>query len=172
MRIIAQVAVATIVVLMFPAAVAAAGNMKPGLWEVALKSDEARQMPTLSPQQLEQMRRMGIEPPAMRDGAFVRRLCITKEMAEREQLPQPPEQSECKLKDQNRSANGYRAEMVCDGPHVKGTGTIKAAFASSESYTSTFYFKGTSRGQEVKEHHESSGKWLGSDCGNVKPSAK
>jgi hypothetical protein len=35
----------------------AAGSMKPGLWEVTMKSDETRQTPNIPPAQLEQLRK-------------------------------------------------------------------------------------------------------------------
>ena len=161
----------TIVVIAgFSATVSAAGTTRPGLWEMAMKSDQMRQMPNMPPEQLEQMRKMGIEMPTMRDGALVQRVCITPEMATRNQTPDMGrEPGECKLKSHDRSGNTYRADIVCDGANLKGSGTIKGTMSGDTGFSSTYDFKGTSRGQPVTQHHETRGKWLGADCGNVRP---
>ncbi len=51
----------------------------------------------------------------------------------------------------------------------EGNGVTKGTFSSSERFTSTYDFKGSMRGREMNRRHDSSGRWLGSDCGNVKP---
>jgi hypothetical protein len=58
---------------------------------------------------------------------------------------------------------------VCDNPNRKGTASIKGTFNGSEALTTTYDFQGTRRGQPINEHHEVTGKFLGSDCGSVKP---
>lgn len=158
------------VFLMVPLVAGAASNLKPGLWEMTMKSPEMaqRKMPELTPAQREQMRKMGVEMPTMRDGGMVQRICMTKEMVERDQPPVSREHSDCKMKDYNRSGNSYSAELVCDSANLKGTGVIKGTM-SGESFASTYDFKGTARGKEVSHHMESNGKWIGGDCGNVKP---
>lgn len=148
---------------------AAADGMRPGLWEILMKSDAAREMPDISPAQLEQMRKMGIEMPTKRDGGIVQRACMTKEMAARREPPGTPRESDCKLKSQDHSGNTYRAEIVCDGPNLKGTGIMKGTYAGDTSYSSQYDFSGTSRGKPVSQHHETQGKWLSADCGNVRP---
>ena len=35
--------------------------------------------------------------------------------------------------------------------------------------SSVYDFKGTSHGKPMNQHIENQGKWLGSDCGNVRP---
>ena len=154
----------------FSTAVGAAGASRPGLWEMAMKSDQVRQMPSMTPEQIEQMRKMGVEMPTVRDGALIQRVCITPEMAARNQTPDMGrEQGECKLKSHDRSGNTYRADIVCDGANLKGNGIIKGTMSGDTAFTSTYDFKGTSRGQPVTQHHETSGKWLSADCGQVRP---
>lgn len=160
---------------MFSTVAIAADSMKPGLWEMTMKSDQLKQqqqMPELSPAQREQMQKLGMPVPTMRDGAVVHQVCITKEYAARSGTldPKPPS-SECKLSNQNRSGSSYRAEVTCDGPNLKGTGTMKGTFSGDTSYASTYEFKGTSRGKPVTQQHETTAKWLRADCGNVKPMA-
>jgi len=147
----------------------AVGQMKPGLWEMAMKSDAFKAMPKMSPQQLEQMRKMGVNVPQMQDGAMISQVCITKEMAEREQPPMARNESGCQAKNFQRSSNAYSGDIVCDGPAMKGTGKVKGVFAGDTSFTSTYDFKGTAHGQPASSHHETSGKWIAADCGSVKP---
>ena len=68
------------------AAVLAAGQTKPGLWEMTIKSDAMKNRPKIPPEQLEKMRQMGINMPQMQDGSMVTKVCISKEMAERDEL--------------------------------------------------------------------------------------
>jgi hypothetical protein len=159
------------VALLFAAAVAA--DTKPGLWEMTMKSDQIKgeHMANLTPEQKQQMQKMGIPVPTIRDGAVVQQVCITKDVAQRMMTPGAPHESqrECKVVNQNKSGNAFQADVICDGPDIKGKGTLKGGFSGDTSYTSTYDFKGTARGREISNHHETSGKWLSADCGNVKP---
>jgi hypothetical protein len=162
--------IAMVVMAGVSAGLNAAGTTRPGLWEMSMKSDQMRQMPNVPPEQIEQMRRMGVEIPTMREGAMIQRVCITPEMASRNQTPDlGREPGDCKLNSHDRSGNTYRADIVCDGAQLKGNGTIKGTMNGDTGFRSTYDFKGTSRGQPVTQHHETQGKWLSADCGNVRP---
>ena len=151
-------------------AVSAAGQMKPGLWEMTIKTNAAQTMPQIPPEAREKMRQMGVSVPEMRDGAMVTKVCMTKEMVDQDKPPHMDRaQTGCQIKNHNRSGNSYSAEMVCDGPHLTGKGIMKGTFNSNESVTSVYDFKGTAQGRPVDQHHESSGKWLNASCGDIKP---
>jgi hypothetical protein len=147
-------------------------KLKPGLWEMTMKSDAMKNMPKISPEQMEQMRKMGVHVPQMQDGGMVTKVCITKEMAERDQMPMAENQSDCQAKNHQRNGKGYSVDVVCDGPDLKGTGKVKGKMNGSERFSSTYDFKGTAHGQPISQNHEHSGKWLASDCGSVKPMAE
>jgi hypothetical protein len=148
----------------------AAGQMKPGLWEMTMKSDAFKNMPKIPPEQMEQMRKMGVTVPNMQNGGIVQKVCITRQMAERDGTPQMLQsESGCESKNFNTSGNSYSGDIVCTGPDLKGEGEVKGAFSGNESFSSTYDFKGTAGGQPVNQHQETSGKWLSADCGNVKP---
>lgn len=148
----------------------AAGHMKPGLWQITSKSDMMKNMPKMPPEQLEKMRQMGINIPTMQDGAMTTKMCVTKEMAERDQPPHgAQERIGCKPANVQYAGNSYSSDIVCDGPMMKGEGKVKGTFSDGVSYNSTYDFKGTSHGRPVDQHMESSGKWMGADCGDVKP---
>lgn len=158
--------------LTFAVAAHAASQMKPGLWEMTMKSDAIKDMPKISPEQMEQMRKMGVTMPQMQDGAMVTKVCITKEMAESSQAP-GVEKNEmgCETKNYQKSGNSYSADIVCNGADMKGNGKVKGTYSGDSAFSSTYDFKGAVHGQPVNQHHESSGKWLSADCGNVKPMA-
>lgn len=143
--------------------------MKPGLWEMTMKSDAIKNMPKIPPEQMEQMRKMGVNVPQMQNGAMVTKVCVTKQMAESQTPGVEKNEMGCETKNYKRSGNSYSADIVCNGADMKGEGKAKGTFAGDQSFTSTYDFKGTMHGQPVNQHHESSGKWLGTDCGSVKP---
>jgi hypothetical protein len=153
------------------ASVWAAGTLKPGLWEMTMKSDAMKDMPKMTPQQMEQMRKMGANIPLMQDGGMVMKMCVSKEMAERDQAPPQTSQnsSECKSKNFQKTGSNYSVDIVCNGSHLKGEGKAHGTFSGGESFHSVYDFKGTSGARPVTQHQETSGKWLGADCGNVKP---
>jgi len=159
------------VCLLLPVAQAwSAGQMKPGLWEVTVKSDAIKNMPQIPSEQWKKMREMGIDMPQLRDGGMVTRACITKEMAQRDQpLEMDRPETGCRSQNFQRSGDSYTADIVCDGPAMKGKGKIKGTLSGAERFTSTYDFKGSVHGQPVDQHHESNGKWMSADCGSVKP---
>lgn len=154
--------------LLSTATCAAADKMKPGLWEMTTKSDTMKAMPKIPPEQLEKMKQMGIKMPDMQNGSMVHKVCFTKEMVDQDKPPASSREQHCQNKSFNRSGNTYTAEMVCEGPDMKGTGTVKGSM-TPESLNSVYDFKGTSRGKPINHHMETTGKWLDSNCGDTKP---
>ncbi len=165
-----RVFVATTLLVLCTPPILAAGSMKPGLWEVTLQSSAMKNTPKISPEQIEQMRKMGINMAQLQTGAIVNKICITKDMAERENLLQMNHKEHgCEMKNQKRTSDGYTMELVCDGAQMKGTGTSKMVFASDQSFSTTSEFKGTMQGIPVNDRSDTSGKWLSADCGAVRP---
>jgi hypothetical protein len=145
-------------------------TLKPGLWEMTVKSDAMKSMPKMSAEQIEQMRKLGVNMPLMQDGGMVMKVCVSKEMAEQNQMPQTNQVgSECKSKNFHRTGSNYSVDVVCDGPHMKGEGKGQGTFSGNERFNSIYDFKGTTDGSPVAQHQETSGKWLTVDCGDVKP---
>lgn len=148
----------------------AAEQMRPGLWEIQTESDALRYLPPIPPTQLEQMRRMGIDVPTIQDNRIVTRVCISKEMAQSQQLPMiDKNETGCEMKNHQQSGGEYSADMVCDNPQMKGKGTVKGKLTSTERFESTYAFDGTVQGMPVKHTQSGSGKWMAADCGDVKP---
>jgi hypothetical protein len=148
----------------------AAGPMKAGLWEISIKSDAMKSMPKIPPEQLEQLRKMGIDIPQMQDGGMVTKICISKEMAERDQPPEMNhKEAGCEARNYQRTGNSYSVDILCDGPMMKGQGKAQGSFSGNESFVSTYNFKGMAQGRPINQHQESKGKWVSADCGNVAP---
>lgn len=148
----------------------AEGKMKAGLWEVTTESGMMKSMPKISPEQMAQMRKLGIDMSQLQTGAIVNKICVTKEMAERQELPQMDDkESGCAMKNQQQKGMSYTADMICNGPEMKGKGVVKTIFTDDRSFNVSSDFKGTIGGMPVNEQTTTSGKWLGANCGSVKP---
>lgn len=149
---------------------ALAGQGKAGLWEISTQINMGAAMPEIPPEQMEMMKKMGIKMPGPGGDPIVIKQCITKEQAERDEPPKvQKDDSGCKTANVNKSSKGMTADMVCDG-RMKGKGTVKVNYHGSDQYSGTWSFKGRDEGgSDVQMSSEFSGKWLGADCGNVKP---
>ena len=148
----------------------AAGKMKPGLWEMSIKSDAMKSMPKMSPEHMEQMKKMGINMPIVEDGVIKTKVCISKEMAEQDPSSMAHQNnSNCTPKNVVQNGNDYSMDLICDGPELKGVGMVRGSFNGSDTVRSSYDFKGTSHNHPVNHHTESTGKLLSSDCGDVKP---
>jgi hypothetical protein len=162
--------VAVVLMLLCSIPAFAGSTIKPGLWEVTLQSSSLKNMPKISPEQIEQMRKMGVDMAQLQTGAIVNKICITKDMAERESLPQMNhKESGCEMKNQKRTSDGYTMDMICNGAQMKGKGSSKTVFASDQSFSTTSEFKGMMQEMPINDRTDTSGKWLSSDCGSVKP---
>ena len=169
------------------AALAAAGlsagahaqNMKPGLWEIThnMKSGSGelekaqaqmqQQMAGMSPEQRKMMEDM-MAKQGMKlgsAGASSMRMCMTKEMAERHEMPQ--QRGDCKTTQQQRTGNTMKVAFTCANPPSSGEGQY--TFVSPEAYTMRMSVKTNVGGKAETMTMDGSGKWLSADCGSVKP---
>lgn len=166
------------------ASTAGAQSLKPGLWEVTHKTTGAnsqvdqqmaqmqKQMAAMPPAQRKQMEEMmarqGAQMPgAAPGGGMSMKMCMTREMAERSEIP--AQQGECKTTRQSRSGNTMKMAFTCTNPPSSGEGEY--TFSSPESYSMKMAVSTTVHGKAQKMNMEGSGKWLGADCGNVRPIA-
>lgn len=164
------------------ACTAGAQALKPGLWEVTHKMNSGnvqmdqqlaqmkKQMASMPPAQRKQMEdamaRQGTQMPAAAPGGgMAMKMCLTREMAERNELP--AQQGDCKTTHQSRSGNTLKVAFACTNPPSSGEGQY--TFTSPEAYTMKMAMATTVEGKPHKMNMEGSGKWLGADCGTVKP---
>ncbi len=168
--------------LMAFATTAGAQALKPGLWEVTHKMNSGvsqmdqqraqmqKQMAAMPPAQRKQMEEMMAKhgtqmPGAAAGGGMSMKMCMTREMAERNEIP--AQQGDCKTTQQSRSGNTMKMAFACTNPPSSGEGQY--TFTSPEAYSMKMAVSTTVQGKAQKMNMEGSGKWLGADCGNVKP---
>ena len=164
------------------ASAAGAQNLKPGLWEITHKMQSSgqmgqdmaqmqQQMASMPPEQRKMMEEMmakqGVKPGAGGAGGMSLKTCMTKEMAEKNELP--AQQGDCTTTHQSRSGNTMKFTVACTKPPSTGEGQV--TFISPEAYSMKMAVTSESRGKPEKMNMEGGGKWLGSDCGNIKPIA-
>ncbi|HZY16918.1 MAG TPA: DUF3617 domain-containing protein [Ramlibacter sp.] len=159
---------------------AAAQTLKPGLWELRHKAngnpevdramaDLQKQMAGMPPEQRRQMEammgRQGVQMSPAAGGGMAVRMCLTREMVERNELP--ANQGDCKTSQQQRSGNTLKMAFTCTRP--PSSGETQVTFNGPEAYTSKTTVTTTTDGQSEKTTVEGSGRWLGADCGSVQP---
>jgi hypothetical protein len=175
MRIRQFVAVTAFAAAALPAL---AQTMKPGLWEINNKMsggqmDQAmaemqKQMAQMPPDQRKQMeammaqRGMQMAPGA---GGMSVRMCMTKEMVERNEVPT---RDGCTTTKNQRSGNTMKIAFSCANPPSSGEGDFTF---TGDGYTSHMTIKTTVQGKPETMVMDAKGKWLGADCGSIKPVA-
>jgi hypothetical protein len=164
----------------------AALPIKPGLWETSSKMQTAngevgaalaafqQQMANMTPEQRKSLEGLiaknggGFTLPTVgADGAVVTKVCLTREMIEKSQLPTQPNQHGCTHKSSPVSGGVMTATFSCTNPPAKGQ--ARFVLASETAYTMTMTSSATINGKTENMKVEGSGKWLGADCGAVKP---
>lgn len=169
--------------ILAPAAVLAVDMppMKPGLWEVTPESQKlnGKPLPDMSAQLAEQMKRM---PPEMRtqmeaqmkakgiqmapggNGMAVR-MCITRDMLSQNRWQKMD--GHCQNTALKQSGMTWSWKFTCTEPPSEGEGST--TFQSGEAYTSDMQMRTTRNGQAQTMTMKHRAKWLGADCGGLKP---
>lgn len=163
------------------AASASAQTMKPGLWEVTNKlggspemdrsmSEMQQQMASMPPAQRKMMEDMmakqGVQMAGTAGGGMVTKMCVTKEMAERNQIP-VQQQGDCTSSTSNKTSTGMKIRLTCTSPPSSGEGEF--TFFGDSAYTMKMKLNSASQGTPKTTSIDASGKWLASDCGAIKP---
>ena len=165
---------------------ATAQNMKPGLWEVSNKmqsssgemekgmADMQKQMAAMTPEERKMMQDMmakqGVTmggPGAGGPGAMTVKVCMTKEMIERNEVASS--EGDCKSSYSPRTGKTMKYSFSCANPPSNGQGEV--TFVSPEAYQTKMVVNTSHRGKAEKVNMDGQGKWLSSECGAVKPLA-
>jgi hypothetical protein len=156
-------------------------RMTPGLWEqsITMKSGSGemeaqlaqaqQELAKLPPDQRAMVEKMmssrGVQ---MGPNATTLRVCISKEMAEN---PSPPRESRCEQQMLERSGATTRYKFVCAGeagrPPTTGEGSF--TLTGPNSFTGTTLVSTTLQGKPERMESTISGKYLGANCGDIKP---
>lgn len=156
-------------------------NMKPGLWELSNKvsssdgqmqsamSEMQKQLASMPPEQRKAMQQMmernGMQMSVGAGGALTSRMCMTKEMIQRKEFP--VQEGDCKQKVTPAGANKMKIAFSCSKPPTSGEGEMTVD--SDTSYRAKMHIKGTEGGKPQVVDMDVTGKWLGADCGNIRP---
>lgn len=151
---------------------------KPGLWEVRNKAGGAgggqmqaimaaaqQQMANMDPAQRSKLEAMMSKNGVVIDnGAITAKVCITPQMAARQQMP-VQQKGSCSFRFDPAVGNTVHYSYSCSQPVASGEGS--ATFSSPTAYTAT---TSTSAVEGVPPMTiDSSGRWLSGDCGNIAP---
>ena len=153
---------------------------KAGLWEVTSKLGGSAEMDNAMTQMQQQMASM---PPEQRKqvqammtkqgvsmsstpGAMSSKMCLTKDMVERSQMPVQT-QGDCTSTTSNKTSTGMTFKFTCASPPSSGEGQY--TFMGDSAYSMKMKMNSPQQGKPVIMTMDSSGKWLGADCGSTKP---
>lgn len=174
MQIVLRSVVAAALACAAQAHAQSAPPIKPGLWRVVVEND-GQKMPDMSehlknmpPEQRRQMEAMmkerGID---MSGGASGMKLCLNKESLD--QGKWQGEQGKCKTDILSRTSTQWKWRSVCTDPKAESVG--EANFADPENYTvtSTTTMASAPGGAPRTVKSTVRSKWLGADCGDLKP---
>ena len=181
MKLFIRISVLVLVVSTFNAN---AQNIKPGLWEVKSNmqgsssemsdamAQAQKQMESMPPEQRkmvqDMMAKQGVQMGAS-DGGMTLKICMTKEMVDGNEMAayQGANENNCTYSNFPRVGNTLKFAFVCSNPASKGEGQV--TYNSSEAYSMKLSTMTTVNGKPEKMQMQNSGRWLGKDCGTVKP---
>lgn len=162
------------------AGTACAQNMKPGLWEISTQmqgsgqmgdamAQAQKQMESLPPDQRKMMQDMmakqGVQLGNNSGGGMSIKVCMTQEMVDRNEVGR--QEPGCTHTYSQRTGNTMQFSYVCTKPPSSGEGQI--TFTSPEAYNMKMTSTTTMRGAPHKIEMQNNGRWLGGDCGTLKP---
>ena len=162
---------------------AQAQKVAPGLWETqtemkvgnadmqAQMKRAQEQMAKMPPEQRKMMEEMmakqGVQMGAGAGGKPSFRYCVSKEQAERGDVPQDAD-GRCKRDSMDKSGSTVRFKFSCTNPPSTGTGEI--TFSGDKAYSMKMVVEGSSaKGQPGTMEMNSNSKWVSADCGTLKP---
>ncbi|NHZ91958.1 DUF3617 family protein [Massilia sp. CCM 8733] len=159
-----------------------AQTMKPGLWESVSKTtssdpattkamaDSQKAMAKLPAAQRKEMEKAMNQPggPAMTmndDGSFTVKACVTQKQIDAG-ANIGVDDGNCKYKQGANVGGTQTYSFACATPPSSGEG--KTVYQGNE-YTSTMKMSTMASGKKDVMTTETKGKWLGADCGSIKP---
>ena len=151
-------------------------NVREGLWEttstklmtgMGIPADSLAKM---SPDQRARveamMKQNGLGSPA----TDVRKECVTKEKLEKQSAfsSNGGGQGDCSHTVVNSTGSKLEMKMHCEGKDHSSDGTVLMEAINSDSVKGKMQFASTSKGRNMNMEMTFTGRYLGSDCGDVK----
>ncbi|MFO1250231.1 MAG: DUF3617 domain-containing protein [Inhella sp.] len=165
-----------LLILLAGTALAQSPPSKPGLWEMKTLSLEVDGKPMPTPGQMppemaqmppevrkmmqERMKAQGID---LANGGI--RMCFSAESMKESAWGSPQGQNDCKTEVVERSGSTWRWKVQCKEGHGEG----RTTFSGGEGYRSDMQFTSTGKGQAQTMKTQVQARWLGADCGGLKP---
>jgi hypothetical protein len=150
-------------------------NLKPGLWEITSQAKTSGETPMaeeylskLPPDQRAKLEASMKQMMANQAKPVVRKQCITEKTLREGMHFTDKSDPNCKQTILKQTSSEIQVKVECTGK-TKSTmiGHFKAS--SPKAYAGTMNGKVTENGRTMTIANTMKGKWLGSDCGNVKP---
>jgi hypothetical protein len=155
----------------------------PGLWEeqITLKSDDARmdaamaqmkeRLAAMPPDQRRMVEaHMAARGVGMGGAPHSVRVCISKEQADRGFVPDREDDGKCTRRELGRSGNQVDFAYSCDEGDTRITGHGSAVFGDPKSFSVTTESDVKSPSHPMHLSSSIVGRFVSSDCGDVKPS--
>ena len=152
--------------------------VKPGLWEARMSALDADGREMASPEQAalsrlrpeararmaEAMKARGVSMP---DATGATKVCLTKAMFESGEWQQMASELGCKTSYSTLSSTTWKWHSSCTTLKSESDGEI--VFNSAESYRTKVTTTATVMGKTNTSTRIVQAKWLGADCGDIKP---
>ena len=166
--------------LLMASAACGAQTMKPGLWEMqnqmqgsgesgqamAKMQEELAAMPPDQRKMMQDMMaKQGVKMGTGAGGGMAVKVCISEEMAKRNEVASPNDH--CTQTASPRVGNSMKFSYVCTQPPSSGEGQV--TFDSPGSYSMRMTSTTQVKGKAEKKEMQSKARWLGADCGGLKP---
>ena len=160
---------------------AAAASIKPGLWEMTSKVPSAdpaamqamaqaqQQMASMPPERRraieEALAKQGVSLALAEGGGIKVKFCITPEQAANPTMPhgQPGDCSSTRT----AIPGGLAVKFTCRNPASSGNGQV--IFDGDSGFSMRMAVDSNATGQAHHMTTESTGRWLGRDCGSAQP---
>jgi hypothetical protein len=154
--------------------------IKPGLWDTNSKmggNPKVQDAMALAQQQLANLnpeQRQRIEGMMAKHGVSIgsdgvaAKMCVTREMAAQQQLP-IQQRGNCNYRHDPVSGNSMKFSFTCTDPQANGEGSV--TFTSPTAYSSSMRVTSSATGSPETVTVDSTGRWLGADCGAIQPIA-
>ena len=161
---------------------AQAQKLSPGLWEMSMDmKSQGGQMDAAMAQMQAELAKMPPEQRKQMEATMAQRgvsmapggkgmavqTCISKERAERGELPEPDDKRNCKRDSMTRSGSTTKFKMSCTNPPSSGEGEF--TLTSDKAFTGKFLMETQVKGKPERVEMQQQGKWLSADCGALKP---
>jgi hypothetical protein len=158
------------------ATAAQAQVLQPGLWELTTSNMEVEGKPLPDLQMLlGQLQNLPAEQRAMMEQVLAKqgitvggkgiRSCLTPEQVKTNDIPLQDPQSGCTQRITERNGNVWKFSFSCPKAQGAGTATFIGDREFNTQVAGTFNTNGASQKGSMQTH----AKWLGADCGTVKP---